>query len=74
MITATDSMVRHYAKRCGWRAHKSRAGFSLDNLGGYMFINDRNVVVRGTERYNLSAAEAVAWCKWHLDELKIGLA
>ncbi len=44
----TDSKVRRAAKSVGLRAHKARGQEHLNNLGGYQLVDDRNVVVGGS--------------------------
>jgi hypothetical protein len=49
-----ERRVRRRAGRHGLSVHRSRAGQSLDNHGGYQLVDaDRNWIVAG-ERFNLT--------------------
>jgi hypothetical protein len=59
--SAIDQRARRAARRAGLWAHKSRWQLnSIDNYGGFMLINDRNLCVAG-ERYQLSAEEVIEY-------------
>ena len=49
-----EARLRRLARRGGYSLHKSRAGYSIDNLGGYMIVDVyQNFIVDG-ERFNLT--------------------
>lgn len=59
---ADEARARRAAKRAGLIARKSRARVgSVDNLGGFMLVNEHNHVVDGS-RFDMSAHEVIAYC------------
>ena len=61
---ALDSSARRMARAAGYIARKSRRRRdSCDNAGEYMLIDaNSNFCVCG-HRYDMTAAEVIAWCK-----------
>ena len=60
--SASESAARRAARRAGYVATKSRwRKHSIDNHGGFMVLDDRNIAVAGT-RYDLTAAEVIEFC------------
>jgi hypothetical protein len=58
---AVEARARRAAKRAGFIARKSRARVgSVDNLGGFMLVNEYNHVVDGS-RFDLSAHDVIAY-------------
>lgn len=46
-----EQKLRRALNKCGYSLHKSRRGIGLDNLGGYMVVDQyANVVVAGLHR------------------------
>ena len=55
--------LRRLARRGGYSLHKSRAGFSADNLGDFMVVDDsRNFIVAG-ERFDMTLDDVEEWLK-----------
>jgi len=46
--TRRESRLRSLARRAGYSVKKSRRGFSSDNLGDFMLIDENNWVVIGS--------------------------
>ncbi len=65
-----ENAARRWAKRHGLILRKSRAQrLSLDNLGGYMLVDDeRNLAVAG-ERYNLDLDDVETILREYDEEL-----
>jgi hypothetical protein len=62
-VEVSDSTARRAARKAGLDAKKSRnPRISGDNYGGFMLVDERNNVVGG-ERFTLSAAQVVDWCR-----------
>jgi len=60
---AREARLRRLARRGGYALHRSRAGFSLDNFGDYMIVDDSmNVIVAG-DRFDLTLDDAEEWLK-----------
>ena len=56
-----EARLRRLARSGGYRLHKSRRGYSIDNQGGYMIIdNYTNIIVQGS-RFNLSLDDVEEW-------------
>jgi hypothetical protein len=55
----TDAQARYWARRAGWRCLKARGKQHINNMGGYMIVNENNCVVAG-ERFHLTADCVVA--------------
>lgn len=59
---ALEARARRVARREGLRAIKSTwRKNSWDNQGGFMLVDDRNIVQDGA-RYELSAEEVIDFC------------
>jgi hypothetical protein len=61
---ADDQSARRAAARVGLRAKKSRRrANSINNFGGFALVDPgANFVVAGA-RFDMTAADVVAWCK-----------
>lgn len=58
-----EARLRRLARSGGYSLHKSRAGFSADNLGEFMVVDtDMNAVVAGG-RYDLTLDDVEEWLK-----------
>ena len=58
-----EARLRRLARREGYGLHKSRAGFSSDNLGDYMIVdNNRNAIVAG-ERFDVTLDDVEEWLR-----------
>jgi hypothetical protein len=58
-----DTRARRAAKRMGLRAVRSRwRAHSIDNLGGFQILNDRNCIVGGV-RFDMSAEDVIEYCR-----------
>ena len=60
-----ESKARRMAGQYGLAVRKSRAAFSINNLGGYMLIDpELNCVAGpdGSNRFGLTAEDVIAWC------------
>lgn len=58
-----EARLRRLARSGGYSLHKSRAGISVDNLGGFMIVEDNmNVVVAGG-RFDLTLDDVEEWLK-----------
>ena len=58
-----EARLRRLARRGGYSLHKSRAGWSLDNFGEFMIVDDDiNTIVAG-ERFDLSLDDVEEWLK-----------
>jgi hypothetical protein len=56
-----ESRLRRKAQRLGHRVYKSRIqNVHINNLGGYMLCNDRNVAVEGAN-FELSLDALESW-------------
>lgn len=56
-----EQKLRRALNKCGYSLHKSRRGISLDNLGGYMVVDQySNVVVAGS-RFDLGLEDVLDW-------------
>ena len=56
-----EARLRRLARRGGYSLRKSRAGFSIDNLGDYMIVDDNlNAIVAG-ERFDMSLDDVEEW-------------
>ena len=56
-----DARLRRLARRHGYVLHRSRRGFSANNLGGYMIVDpDINACVAGS-RFDLEPADVEDW-------------
>ena len=56
-----EARLRRLARRRGLSLHRSRRGGSLDNLGGFMVVDDQlNVVVVGS-RYDMWLDDLEEW-------------
>lgn len=59
----TESAIRKRFTRRGYSLHKSRKAESVDNLGGYMVVDDRfNAIVAG-ERFDMFLEDLEEWVK-----------
>lgn len=59
-----DARLRRLARRYGYALHRSRRGFSLDNLGGYRIVDpEGNACVAGA-RFDLEPADVEDWFAW----------
>ena len=56
-----NARVRRAARRIGLRACKSRSQFSVDNLGGFMLIDEHGYIQRGA-RYDMTAEAVIDYC------------
>ena len=45
--------IRRHLKKNGMRLQKSRKAISIDNVGGYQIIDNKNIVTEGS-RYDLT--------------------
>lgn len=60
MINSTkDSVLRKAAERRGYILKKSRE-LSVDNRGGYMIVDNSNVIIAG-EKFDLTPEEVRDW-------------
>jgi hypothetical protein len=60
---AQDAKARRAAKRAHLVARRSRWRCdTVDNRGGFMLIDERNLVVAG-ERFDLSAEDVITFCR-----------
>ena len=57
-----EARLRRLARSGGYSLRKSRRGYSIDNLGGYMIVDDRNFIVDGP-RFDLSLDDVEEWLK-----------
>jgi hypothetical protein len=68
-MTETDTKVyenylRRWAKRLGVQLKKSRARWSLDNIGGYQIIDPTFNGILAGERFNLSLEGVDEYLTW----------
>jgi hypothetical protein len=60
---AREARLRRLARRGGYSLRKSRAGFSGDNFGDFMIVDDdMNAVVAG-DRFDLTLDDVEEWLK-----------
>lgn len=58
-----EARLRRLARCGGYSLHKSRAGWSLDNLGDFMVVDDNlNSIVAG-ERFDMTLDDVEEWLK-----------
>ena len=58
-----EARLRRLARSGGYSLHKSRAGFSADNFGDFMVVDDsRNFIVAG-ERFDMTLDDVEEWLK-----------
>ena len=60
-VKSLEAKARRVARSVGLVAKKSRSMESIDNLRGFMLINDRNYVVAGS-RFDMSAQDIIDFC------------
>jgi hypothetical protein len=58
-----EARLRRLARRWGYSLHKSRAGFSADNLGDFMIVDDNlNGAVAGLS-FDMSLDDVEEWLR-----------
>jgi hypothetical protein len=61
---AAEARARRAARRAGYVARKTRwRRGSIDNYGGFAIINPENRGIVEGFRFELTAAEVIAWCE-----------
>ncbi|MFD1558671.1 hypothetical protein ACFSHT_24040 [Paraburkholderia silviterrae] len=58
-----DQKARRAAKCAGLVAVKSRAGESVDNLGGFRIVDPNRNTIEAGERFNMTAEQVIAYCR-----------
>ena len=59
----TESTIRRALKKAGYDLHKSRAGFSVDNLCGYMIVDSSTHIIEAGGRFDLSLEDVERFLK-----------